>query len=207
MPGTLPLVQEQSGRTLVSASQQGRGKVIFSIVTSTHIWSLEGHQEHFANYWTFLLNKLTTRKNDTESWQTDNYLPIAGNPVKFTITKKAAQLLTEIIQDVPVFLQQNLFDRNKWEGTYWPDTSGWHAVSTKGNKLHWEYMYATTDWRNKQLQQKLEATQQYLALHSMQAKVTADSLIAQSNYTSIPLIYFFLVFVCSTGYLWLERKL
>jgi hypothetical protein len=68
-------------------------------------------------------------------------------------------------------------------------------------------MYATTDWRNKQLQQKLEATQQYLALHSMQAKVTADSLIAQSNYTSIPLIYFFLVFVCSTGYLWLERKL
>jgi hypothetical protein len=42
----------------------------------------------FANYWTFLLNKLTTRKSDTESWQTDNHLPIAGNPVKFTITKK-----------------------------------------------------------------------------------------------------------------------
>lgn len=202
-PGTQPWVQDQSGKLFVSGMQKGRGKVALSILNSTHTWALEGHQPHFTNYWTFLLNKLTTEKITSEVWQAETHLPITGHPVQFTLHKKTSQIPIGSIQGIPIYLKQDLFNKNQWEGTYWPDTSGWQAVSTQEATPQWKYIYSPNNWKNRQLQQNFEATQQYLALHSIQSKEKTTQL----GYTPIPLIYFFLIFLCSIGFLWLERKL
>ena len=204
-PSTQPWVQDQSGKLFVSATQQGRGKIALSILNSTYTWALEGHQPHFANYWTNLLNKLTVEKKSSNYWQVDTHLPIAGQPVQFTLHKKTSQVPAGMIQGIPIYLKQDFFIRNQWEGTYWPDTTGWLAVSAQETTQQWKYIYSPSDWKNTQLQQNIEATRKYIALHSSQARQKTASV--QPAYLPIPLLYFFLIFICSTGFLWLEKKL
>jgi hypothetical protein len=217
--GMMPLIKDEMERTLAAAYQHGHGVVGLSLLRRTYRWILEGNAPFHAAYWSYVLSTLARHNQRKGRWILPTTKPaIVDRPLELAVATNAATpvglINTERSMNVAsrrqsgkpdsIYLRQDLNEPRRWFGTFWPRQAGWHRVSLIGGESHWFYVYEKENWPTWQAAQKIAATQRRAWQHK--TFVSSARTRTHTSAKAIPLIWFFMLFILSCAYLWLERK-
>ncbi|SIQ70027.1 hypothetical protein [Pontibacter lucknowensis] len=208
------LIEEQSNNLLAAGRRAGWGTVAMTVVPQTFSWQLEGKQGTYASYWAHLLSSVAKQEVREKFWQLAKpQIPQLHQPVTLKLTDytldnpvdvpKATVRTTADTTLTGIALQQGVHQPELYEGTFWPQRTGWHVVESQGVEPFYFLVQDSAAWTHQGIQAKREATLQFAT--QQQRKQTAST----TAYTEeqVPVIWFFLLFVLSSGFLWLEEKL
>lgn len=208
------LVKEQGSNLLAGAKQAGWGKVAMSFVPQTFPWQLEGKDQVYASYWANLLSAIAKEEVLEKFWQlTSPQAPQPDKPVilfftDYTSEDGATTLAATITSladtsSINLALAQNPVQPEQFSGTFWPRRSGWYQVQTADAPPYFFFVQNASSWPFQSIKQRQQATQAYVAKQSINPAKAAVTYKEEQ----VPLIWFFILFVLSSGFLWLEEKL
>lgn len=208
------LIEEQSNNLLAAGRKAGWGTVALSVVPQTFSWQLEGKQNTYASYWAHLLSSVAKREVQDKFWQVSKpQVPQIHQPVTLQLTDytliTASLIPAATVRSTAdtvrtgIALQQSVHQPEVYEGTFWPRRSGWHVVESPGVEPLYFLVQDTAAWQHQGIQARREAT---LGFAAQQRTRVAENKTAYAE-EQVPVIWFFLLFVLSTGFLWLEEKL
>lgn len=209
---TASLVAEQGDQALVGAKRAGWGKVALSLVPQTFPWQLEGKPEVYASYWTSLLSAMAKEQVQEKFWEVAQpQVPQPNKPVILAFTDYTSDGVTVPTASVTSIadsasinlpLAQYPHQPEKFSATFWPRHSGWHKVEVPNAEPYFFFVQDTSDWKFESITSRRAATQAFAAQQSI--KPAEASIIYQEE--PLPLIWFFVLFALSSGFLWLEEK-
>ncbi len=207
------LVRAEGSHLLAGARQAGWGKVALSFLPQTFNWQLEGKEELYASYWAGLLSAIAREEVTDKFWQrTAPQVPLPNKPVILTYTNycltggtvppapTVSSLADSVHSSLP--LAQDPMQPTQFSGTFWPRHSGWHQVHTAGAPPYFFYVQDAASWPFEGIYQRRQATQAFVAQQGI--KPAAPALAHQQ--APISPLWFFVLFVLSSGFLWLEEK-
>lgn len=204
-----PLIKDEHDRILAAAHRRGKGWIALQLVRDSYRWILAGASAHYAAYWSHLLAEIS-RSPSEEKWELPETKPlIVDQPLQVRLATGASfpigTIATENGETDSLYLRQDAGETTHWWGTYWPRESGWHKIATPNGVSQWFYVYEKHAWQTWQETEKVAATERYVWRQENHVKQSEES--TQTQTAAIPLLIFFLMFLGSCAYLWLERKL
>lgn len=201
---TQPIVFDKKNRIYVNSALYGSGKIILTALTNTYHWALSGNQTDYNKFWAELLNKAAPKPTAEESWSLSPALPQINKPAQLQLQTNNAVIPQGQVNGAAVYLRANYDLPYQWTGTYYPVKYGWQTgVQLNGNIFHW-YAYNHNDWKNLFALQKIKATKQYIFEIFNNSKSVEKSF--RTGERGLEKILFFLIFLLSCGFLWLEDK-
>ena len=204
-PGTKSLIEDKQFNTLVGSAIYGSGKLIYTTLNNTFTWMLSGDNKTYQTFWSYLLENATAKTIADKSWSVTPAYPYADKAVKInysgnntaTSQVQAGADFVHLVQDPDLPFQ--------WQGSYWPQKSGWQPLLSENANTFWWYAYSANDWKAMSVSQKIKAT---LECNTADAP---ERLKAAGQDILVPIPgskkYFFIIFLCCAGFLWIEKKL
>lgn len=204
-----PLIKDEHDRILAAAHRRGQGWIALQLVRDSYRWILAGASAHYAAYWSHVLAEIS-RSPSEEKWELPKTKPlIVDQPLQVRLATEASLpvgiIATENGRTDSLYLRQDAGEPTHWWGTYWPRESGWHKFATPNGVSQWFYVYEKNAWQTWQEAGKVAAMERLVWRKEHREKESEKSRQAQT--AAIPLLVFFLMFLGSCAYLWLERKL
>ena len=208
------LVEEQGNNLLAAGRKAGWGTVALTVVPQTFAWQLEGKQSTYASYWAHLLSSVAKKEIQEKFWQlTTPQAPHVKQPTLLTLTdytvgnaQDVPKAIVRSIADtarISIALQQHPHQPEQFSGTFWPRRTGWHVAESPGVEPFYFFVQDSTAWPHQAIQARRGATLGF-ATRQGSREVAATTASAEEQ---VPVIWFFLLFVLSSGFLWLEEKL
>jgi hypothetical protein len=203
LPVTQTLVTDVQNHSLVSTSLEGAGRLVFTTVTNSYNWMLEGDKDDYAAFWSLLIKNAARKTSISESWSVSKF-PTVNEPTDLQL--QSAQNTGKIVADSStVAPAQNPEIPFKWNLRYWPATAGWHGIKQNNRQARWWYVYGKDDWRAAKAAEKLAATRHYA--HANPANSFVTKQIHEKVRIEVPKIYFYLLLLAACTYLWAEAKI
>lgn len=208
--GMKPLIYDEIERLLAAAHHRGNGLIGVSLIRDSYRWILEGKPQFHAAYWSHLLSALARKNDDKDQWNVPISKPIiVDQPLALAVetgkTFPIGIVTIEAGEQDSIYLQQEVMEPRRWHATFWPRQSGWHQIALAGGEPRWFYVYEKTQWATWQAAQKIAATQQQAVRYASLPAKEREQITLRAK--PISLVYFFVLFLLSSVYLWLERKL
>ncbi len=202
-PNTQALVQDEAAHLVVNSKLYGSGKLLLSTLNNTFSWQLSGKQSAYSAFWSMLLAKAARKISRKEHVYTENF---AGkNSMTKVFLETADRNATLKINGEKLSLSRNPAIPFLQEAVFWPDRSGWFSISTQNNTADWIYIFENTDWKTLKASEKAEQTQQYA--RQFRAKQQNVQNRQKDELVLVPPIWFYLLFLFSVTFLWLETKM
>lgn len=203
--GTQPLVKDQQMRIVVNSKMYGLGKVILTTITNTYSWQLAGNNNAYNSYWSWLLEKAAKKIPFHEVWNISPVLPQKNEEIHLKLqTVKANIPQVQMGEDI-AYMEQNYNLPYEWNATYWPTNTGWQPLIDDEGLTYWWYVYHNKDWKGIKALDRINATKKYAGDHIY--KPSKASITSTKTIIEIPKIYFFVIFIICSGFLWFEKKL
>lgn len=204
-----PLVSEGDGAVLVARQTRGWGQVALTLLTDTYRWSLEGKSREYEAFWAYLIRTLAKRQALDQQWDLTP-LPVVQQPLTLQLSASAppADFPRATVNrgdsgpPVAIHFRQDASFAERFQTTFWPDSTGWYAVRTDQAPPHWFYVFGPEDWKTFQQSGRREAT----LANNTRRPGERGTQTAMDSREEIPAIWFFLLFLVSSGFLWLEEK-
>ena len=201
--GTQPLVMDTENRILVNSTLYGAGKIVLSTLSNSFSWVLSGNQSGYDILWSTLIKKAAAKKIADETWRLSPAMPYTNAPVSLSVQTANTTIVPAQINAASVYLNNNSSLPFEYTGTFWPAKQGWQSgIQMNGQTWYW-YVYNKNDWKTITAYQKLWFTKTFAAHHSPNKSVTGKVTITDAPF---PKIYFFLLFLFCSGFLWFENK-
>ncbi|SIT88591.1 hypothetical protein [Pontibacter indicus] len=208
------LIAEQNNNLLAAGRRAGWGTVAISVVPQTFSWQLEGKQGTYASYWAHLLSSVAKREVQEKFWQVSKpQAPQVQQPLTLKLTDytltAASAIPSPTVRSTAdttrtgIALRQSPHQPEVYEGTFWPHCTGWHVVESPGVEPFYFLVQDSKAWPHQAIQAKREATLQFASQQQGIGVAQTTAHVAEQ----VPVIWFFLLFVLSSGFLWLEEKL
>ncbi|GGG11294.1 hypothetical protein GCM10011323_14790 [Pontibacter amylolyticus] len=209
------LIEEQSNNLLAASRRSGWGTVALSVVPQTFSWQLEGKQTTYASYWAHLLSSVAKREVREKFWQVAKpqmpqvQQPLTLKQTDYTLTEASAIPAATVRSTTDsthtgIALQQGVHQPEVYEGTFWPHRTGWHVVESPGVEPFYFLVQDSAAWLHQSVQAKREATTQFASQQQRSSGTAGTTAYATEE---VPVIWFFVLFVLSGSFLWLEEKL
>lgn len=199
-------ISDAKGRVLSAVYLEGMGKIGFSTLEQSHLWSLAGKQWDYDFYWTQLLESVTCQTIVKESWTLGWGMDFIKQAAPIIQWKDLAKDSIALVSGAKIYLQQNPLYPFRMEGQFWPRQSGWqNSITTHGQIKPW-YVFDTKDWLLLQWSKRIQQTNDWLV---NPAYSNRDSAIenAAVQYQLIPAIWAWLILLIGLTVLWIESKL
>lgn len=201
-----PLVWEQTPTQAVAVQyRKGAGQVGVSLVTETFPLALGGDSLAYQQYWATLLTALAKPQEARARVQLASLLPpSAGQPLTFTSAPQPVQAFYRLADDT-LPTEALASPSGLLPGSFTSQVpalkEGWYQIQTASDSAGSIYVHGEKAWQTLKLQQQQQALLRSVKAHS--AALAGDFPLQES----MPQWPFFLLFVLSTGFLWLEEKL
>ncbi len=201
--GTQPLFYNQQNQPIVTATVYGQGKMLATTLVNTFEWKLGGNNDAYQQYWSAVLTAAARPVNQKESWSVDPFMPFVNKPVTVQVFNAADSIPVAQVEATHIFLKQDDDLPVYWSGTFWPVDAGWQSfVNTDGTIQSW-YAFDDGDYKTIQSIQKTNATAKFQLSFSNQIQKASEPVIVK---TVFPPFWFFLLFLLSAAFLWIEKK-
>ncbi len=202
--GTQPLVTDKQNRVLVNSTLYGAGKIILSTLSNSFSWVLSGNQGSYDILWSTLINKAAAKKTNEEVWSSAPSLAYVNEPVTIAVQTANTNITQAQINAASVYLTNTGMLPFEYTGTFWPAKQGWQTGIQMNGNTWYTYTYNKNDWKTITAYQKLRLTKTVSA--HMKANKAVNSQSAEATATPFPKIYFFLLFLICSGFIWFENK-
>ncbi|SDD73975.1 hypothetical protein SAMN05216464_102425 [Mucilaginibacter pineti] len=202
--GTQPLVIDGRGHIVVSSALSGAGKMLFTSLNNTFSWMLAGDKNDYTTLWSRLIHEGARKSQATESWDVLTALPVSQSAVKLQLMS-ALPNPSATFGPASVAFEQDAMLPFEHTAIYWPQSSGWQSVKQTGGLQNWWYTYGNDNWKGLQILKRETDTRNYIAKHTNVSNVTKE--IHQKLRIAIPKIYFYVLLLLASIFLWAEAKL
>jgi len=198
----LQAIHESDGHILSGYRKVQNGRIGTSVFQDTYNLILDGNTEAYQTLWSQLITGLSKTEEPDLDWSSDSFMAYTNEPYSFKIRTSIQD--PEIIDDqeneIPI--KADIDIPTLWTGTAFPREEGWSYLSASGDSISRFYYYTgnTKDWSSLRAQQTMQENMRYFnsELKNNQLQKVQDP---------INLIWVYVVFLLSIGFLWLEPKI
>ncbi|MEO6455706.1 MAG: hypothetical protein ABIN97_16615, partial [Ginsengibacter sp.] len=201
MAATQPLVKDQQMRTMVNSRMAGLGKIVLTTVGNTYTWQLAGNAKDYSSFWSYILQKAAKKIPLEDVWAVTPALPQKNKEVLLQTETVKANIPQAQTEDT-IYMEQNYHLPYQWNAVYWPIKAGWQLIGNYG-LTHWWYIYDDKNWNAVKAHDKITATKKYASNHPYKP---SNEFIITTKRVEIQKIYFFIIFITCSGFLWFEKK-
>ncbi|MEO5998921.1 MAG: hypothetical protein ABIN89_19300 [Chitinophagaceae bacterium] len=205
LPGTQPLVSDEMSRIYCSSSLYGLGKLVVTTLNNTFSWQLAGNDSAYHSLWSMILQKAAPPGGSKQNWLIEPALPRLNEPVQITLRSKIPVKPQVNLEKSNIYFQQNPWLPLEWTGNFWPTRAGWQNIQTENGQNLSLYVYENTDWKSIYAYEKYKLTKKY-AHEKLQEIKIAEPVKEKYDQLPLPKIYFYLIILVGTAYLWGEKK-
>jgi len=173
--------------------EYGLGSILIPNLEQTYSWMLNGERNLYAQAWEALLSSIVGDRWIKKSFEFPSF-PRVDNPVQLLALKPPTDSILTKLYSPAVREQWHLPGTSQF--TIWPKEQGWLSPDIHNHF----YVFGKNDWPvqsqlKKQTQTKLYETYALNKTNEPTKRIPISSW------------YFFIFFVISFGYLWMEQRL
>ncbi|UEG54416.1 hypothetical protein LLH06_05480 [Mucilaginibacter daejeonensis] len=200
---TQTLVTDAQKHTLSATTLAGAGKLVFTTLDHTYNWVLAGNERDHSALWSLLISKAVKNNNYTSRWNVNSPLTSVNDKAELTL-RSSTPPTGIMINGVKVSPLQDPSLPFEWRTTYIPSNPGWQTVQW-GNDQHSEwYVHPKDQWKSLKDQHRSKQTLLFASKSLKNTVVTKQ--IQQTTKMRVPEAWFYLIFLASCTFLWVERK-
>jgi hypothetical protein len=200
---TQSLVTDEQAHVFAATALAGSGKRVFTPLSNTFSWMLNGDKNDYTNLWSLLIGKAARRLPMTESWNALSAIPTVSKPVQLLLQSALAPSNVKI-NAVSVAPTQHTLLPFEWEVNYWPGASGWQFVQQAGGLVNWFYVYKDNEWSGIRAANRQLNTRNYIETNHLNSLVTKQ--IHEKATIAVSKIYFYVLLLMACVFLWVEAK-
>ena len=180
------------------------GKMGTTMLQNSYQLILDGNQEVYAKLWTQILNAIARRKEQSGAWEGLTQIPRIDQAFQFRLRTPVSN--PKVMSDRAVIpLLQDVLVPTHWEGVIYPSEPGWNQLEDSLDSIA-DFSYYVFDGSQRFAMSKLSTFQANLQQFGNRDRDSEKMNKAQKR-EPIPSVWFFVVFLLSMGWLWLEPKL
>ncbi len=200
------LIADAKGRIVSGIYLEGLGKIGFSTLEQTHLWSLAGKQWDYDFYWTQLLESVTSQTAVKESWTMGSGMDFIKQAAPIIQWKDLTQDSIALVSGSKIYLQENPLYAFRKEGQFWPEHSGWQNIITSSGQIKAWYVFDSSEWLLPQWSKRIQQTNAWLAnpIYINKDKFNENG---PAKKQLIPAIWAWLILLLGLAVLWIESKL
>ena len=205
--GNQALVRDDKANIIVSSKLFGRGRILLSSINDSYTWILGNNLKSYSSYWSKLIGDIARMKELNTVWALKDPLPVLNQETAIIIETESdsipvasseGELLKSAQDDVLGF---------QWTAPYWPRKAGWQLLEsgTSQNSIQsWFYVFNKNDWASVNAVEKIKNNRKFSEESFTESN---EQSISERYYREqVPPVYFFILFLLSCTYLWLEAK-
>jgi hypothetical protein len=205
--GNMPLVRDDQANILVSSQLFGKGRILLSGINDTYTWILSNDFKSYSAYWSKLIGDNAKSKETNTILALKNPLPILNQETTIIIETNSDSIpLTSSEGELLKFSQDPILGF-QWTAPFWPKKIGWNLLESgiPPNSIQsWFYVFNKNEWATVNDIEKIKNNRK-MSVESLTESIEQNSL--DRYYPEvIPPIFFYLLFLLSCTYLWLEAK-
>ncbi len=199
---TLQPIQTSAKQILSASKRIGQGKVGTSVLQNTFELLLDGHTSAYQQLWTNIINAISKREVSLAEWSSDSKMGVPNEPFQFHVRTLEENPIVINEEGALMPLRGTIEIPNLWTGISYPKNTGWQQLSLQQDStaVFKYYVSNPEDWKALNAYNKI---QENLRVSNSVAATTKNT----TNPIPIKLFYFYLAFLVSIGYLWLEPKM
>jgi hypothetical protein len=200
----LPVTTITSSATRILSGYQhnAAGKIGFQLLHETYRLLLEGKTTEYAALWSPLLESTARLTQESFKIKISNTFPYyQDEPLAIEII--AASIEPELKSNTALLpLQEDAIIDDYWHTTTWAGEPGWHSLTTQDSTALNYYVSPANEWN------ALRAANQQRAHLAKQTSFTGvHPANPQTEHKPISSLWFFIIFLLASGFLWLAPKL
>jgi hypothetical protein len=200
------LVMDAKNRGLAAVQLEGLGKIVFSVLEQTHLWSLSGKQIDYDKYWSHLLESVLKTTISKQSFKVGTGMNFVGTTTGIQSFQTNAENGLAVLSGTTIHLLQDKELPFKQMGQFWPNKAGWQVLVSPTGQIQSTYIFDQEDWKLQQWAKRTQQTEQWLQNPSRkQSLISTDKLMAEKQL--IAPIWAWLLLILGLAILWVESKL
>ncbi len=200
-------VRDDKANIMVSSKLFGKGRILLSSINDTYTWILGNDLKSYSSYWSKLIGDIARKKELNSVWTLKNPLPVLNKETSIIIETNSDSIPEARSEAEPLKFAQDAVLKFQWAAPFWPKKIGWHLLES-GNSQDfiqtWFYVFNKNDWATVNAIEKIKKNKK-MAEKSFSESIEPN--ISERYYReTVPPAYFFILFLLSCTYLWLEAK-
>ena len=205
--GNQALVKDDKTNIMVSSKLFGRGRILLSSINDSYTWILGNDLTSYSSYWSKLIGEVARMKELNSVWALKDPLPVLNQETSIIIETGSDSIPVASSEGDLLKFAQDPVLAFQWTAPYWPQKIGWHLLET-GNSpdsiQSWYYVFNKNDWASVNAVEKIKNNRQ---VAEKAFSGSNEQNISERYYRkSVPPVYFYILFLLSCTYLWLEAK-
>lgn len=182
----------------------GAGRVGSTVFQNTFELILNGHAKTYHHFWSEMIEKMSKRKTPSVQWSTNRHVAYLDQAFKFELRTAIPKPNLESSEGYSIPLQRDLYVKSLWKGQVYPRDIGWKQQYLSQDSMAVFQYYVTDDsqWKTITNFHTIKGNQIHFnddTIHSVPAPREALKPVNP--------LWFFLIFILCSGYLWLAPKL
>ncbi|WP_375324158.1 hypothetical protein [Flagellimonas sp. GZD32] len=192
--------------TIAAYLPQGKGKMGTSILQNTYQLVLDGKPESYAAIWTEIMDALVPAIEKSSSWKMETKIPRVDEPAEFWVQTSASPLevVSETNSNIPLI--QDVSISSRWKGTQYPRKQGWNQLEIPADSTSQFSYYVFGENERASVSKQLVYEQN---LRQFGQNKSSNPIVSTTSKKMEPIspLWFFVPFLLSLGWRWLEPKL
>ncbi len=199
---SIPITSKSSRNPLGGYQYSGIGKVGILSFQNSYELVLDGYQDLYRSVWLDIFEQVAKRHEVGLKIDFEENLPIVDSPLIVHFENNTNQEYQVRVGGLALALKQDVQLPNRWTGKYWASTSGWHSLFVDSTTVSNRYVFNKPDWSSLISHRKIQNT--HLLVKQKQQKIKEP---VKYTYRKISPVIFYIIFLISIAYLWVEAKL
>jgi hypothetical protein len=194
----------RSGSKIWSAYERvGSGRVGSTVFQNTFELILNGRTKTYHSFWSEIIEKISKRKTPLVQWSASHNFAYQNQPFEFELRTTIPNPIVESSEGYSIPLQRDIHVKSLWKGKVYPRDTGWqqHYVNQDSTAVFRYYVTDSSQWKS---------ISNFNTIKSNKKIFNDTSKPEISPRTTLKLVnplWFFVIFIFCSGYLWLEPKL
>ena len=193
-----------SGSKIWSAYERvGSGRVGSTVFQNTFELILNGHTKTYHSIWSKIIEKVSKRKTPSAQWHARHNYAYKNQPFEFELRTTVPNPIVESSEGYSIPLLRDVHVKSLWKGKVYPRDIGWKQLDVNQDSTV-TFQYYVTD------SSQWKSITNFKTIKTNQAHFNTKLKSEYSQKDTFKLVnplWFFMIFICCSGYLWLEPKL
>jgi hypothetical protein len=201
LPEVESLITDSKQQTLAGYFNVRYGKIGFQFLNETYRLALEGKANEYACLWSPLIDGVIRAKQEAFKIFIESSFPFYPNqPLKVNVVSYSEKAPELSLDSIRVPLKEDVTINNYWHGEVWPTHAGWQAFTLQDSTQLNFYVSDNKEWNTLNINNQILKNLNF----EMADRSTAPPVL---SYNLVSPLIFFLLFLISSGLLWLLAKL
>ncbi|GAB5553864.1 MAG: hypothetical protein Sapg2KO_34550 [Saprospiraceae bacterium] len=181
----------------------GSGRVGTTVFQNTFELILDGHPQTYQAFWSKMIEQISKRTTPIIQWSANSKIAFKDQAFEFEVRTNVPKPIIESSEGYSISLQRDVHVKSLWKSRVYPRDIGWqqHYLKQDSTTVFPYYVTDTSQWKSITNFNTVKSNQ----IHFNNTSKSEDT--PRKTLKPVNPLWFFIIFILCSGYLWLEPKL